>query len=207
MMNLKNHINRYPKMLYAGVALVAVTGFIAVAVYGTLWKGEVKNDGGTIAVELTHEGGHGDELAEEAYGHEGDHHNVVVTPEHETEAGELLEITLNAVEGLAWRFEPSVVEVPVGHRVKLTLVNNGRVEHDVEVGGIPAEDIEVVDLVDRHVRLGGGHHPEGVVAVHAEPGTSTSVMFTATEVGEYEFACTIPGHKAAGMVGKLVVTE
>ena len=73
--------------------------------------------------------------------------------------------------------------------------------------GVPTEDIEVVGAAERHERLGGGHHLEGVVAAHAEPGTTATVFFTATEVGEYNFACTIPGHKEAGMVDKLLVTE
>ncbi len=204
MMNLKNPNIRYLKTLYAGVALLAVAAVIAVAVYGTLWKGEAEDGGHVSAVELTHETGHGHELAEEAHGHDGGHHDPAVPDKHEGEAGGMFEITLDAEE---WRFEPSVVEVPVGHRVKLTLVNHGMVEHDVEVVGVPTEDIEVVGAAERHERLGGGDHLEGVVAAHAEPGTTATVFFTATEVGEYDFTCTVPGHKEAGMVGKLLVTE
>ena len=202
MRNLKNRPHPYPKMLYAVVVLLAVAAVIAAAVYGTVWNGEAENGGRDSAVELTHETGHGHKLAEEAYVTDGGHHDTAVT--HEREAGRVFEITLDAEE---WRFEPSVVEVPVGHRVKLTLVNDGMVEHDVEIAGVLAEDIEVVGGVERHERLGGGHHNESVVAAHAEPGTTATVMFTATEVGEYDFACTIPGHKEAGMVGTFVVTE
>ena len=202
MRNLRIRNHPHPKMLYAGVALLAAASVIAVAVYGTLWDGEAENGGHASAVELTHETGNGHELAEEAHGHLGGYHEAAGS--REREAGEVLEITLDAEE---WRFEPSIVEVPMGHRVKLTLVNDGRVEHDVEIAGVPAENIEVMDGVERHERLGGGLHHEGVVAAHAEPGTTATVMFTVTEAGEYDFACTIPGHKEAGMVGKLVVTE
>ena len=204
MRNLKNRSRRYLKMLYAGVALLAVAAVIAVAMYGTLWRGDTNNARNAGVVEATHETGHGHELAEEVYPNDGVHHDTAVTAEHEAEAMEIMEITLGAEE---WRFEPTVFEVPVGHRVKLTLVNDGRVEHDVEVAGFPAEDIEVTAGVERHERLGGGHHREDLVAAHAEPGTTATVMFTATKAGEYEFACTIPGHKEAGMVGKLIVTE
>ena len=91
--------------------------------------------------------------------------------------------------------------------MKFTLVNDGLVEHDVEFVGVPTEDIEVLGSAEGHERLGGGHHDEGVVAAHADPGTTATVIFTASEAGEYDFACTIPGHKEAGMVGRLVVTE
>ena len=40
-----------------------------------------------------------------------------------------------------------------------------------------------------------------------EPGTTATVLFTPTQIGEYEFECTIPGHKEAGMVGRVTVTQ
>ena len=117
---------------------------------------------------------------------------------------DVIEITLNAVEGRSWGFDPAVVEVPAGARVKLTLVNDGRAVHDVEIAGIPAEDIDAL-RGEMHT-ASGGHHDESLVAAHAAPGTTASVLFTPSESGVYEFACTIPGHREAGMVGKLVVT-
>ena len=204
MKNLMNRNSKYPRILYTGVALMTIAAVIAVAAYGTPWKGGADDSGHASAVERTDETIHGHELAKETHGHESGHHEAAVTHEREAAEGRVFEITLDAEE---WLFEPAVLEVPVGHRVELSLVNHGMVEHDVEVVGVPVEDIEVVGAVERHERLGGGHHDEGVIAAHAEPGTTATVVFTATEVGEYDFACTIPGHKEAGMVGKLVVTE
>ena len=125
----------------------------------------------------------------------------------DAEDGDVFEITLNVVEGRNWGFDPEVIEIPVGRRVKLTLVNNGRAEHDVEVGGLMAEHIEVVGGMAHSDKLGGGGHDADVVAAHAMAGTVSSVIFTPTMAGEYEFACTLPGHKEAGMIGKLIVTD
>src|SRR5690606_37103771 len=36
-------------------------------------------------------------------------------------------------------------------------------------------------------------------------GASTAVVFRANKKGEFEYLCTLPGHKQAGMAGKLVV--
>ena len=204
MRNLKNRTRKYPGNLYTGVALLTIAAVIAVAVYGTLWKGGADDGGHASAVELTDEPGHGHELAKVTPRHDGGHHDAALTHEREAAEGRVFAITLDAEE---WLFEPAVLEVPVGHRVELSLVNHGMVEHDVEVIGVPVEDIEVIGAVEGHERLGGGHHDEGVIAAHADPGTTATVVFTVTKVGEYEFACTIPGHKEAGMVGKLVVTE
>ena len=38
-------------------------------------------------------------------------------------------------------------------------------------------------------------------------GSATTVVFRATKAGTFEYLCTIPGHKAAGMFGKLVVGD
>ena len=187
------------KIAAAAVVILAVIATISVTAYGTLNKDH--------AADAIHEEGHGHGQHEVAQEHEADQHDAVVADEHEVHSNGTLEITLNAVEGRHWRFEPGVIEAHVGQRVKLTLVNEGHVEHDVEIPEVPAADIEVAGGAGPHERLGGGHHGEDVIAAHAEPGTTATVTFTLTEAGEYDFSCTIPGHKEAGMVGKLVVKE
>ena len=124
---------------------------------------------------------------------------------HDGHESDILEITLGVIEGGEWGFDPPLIEIPVGQRVRLTLVNDGRAEHDVEIAALVAERIEAAG--EEHGRLGGGHHTEDVVAAHAMPGTESSVLFTATKAGRFEFTCTIPGHKEAGMVGTILVTN
>ena len=139
-------------------------------------------------------------LEHDADEHQDDAHLDVI----DFDGPEPVEILLAAVEGRPWRFEPSLLEIVVGQPVKLILINDGRAEHDIEVAGLEAEGIQVLGVVTHD----GGHaqHEADVVAAHAMPGTTASVIFTATEPGEYEFICTIPGHKEAGMVGRLIVT-
>lgn len=38
-------------------------------------------------------------------------------------------------------------------------------------------------------------------------GSATTIVFRANKGGEFEYLCTIPGHKAAGMVGKIIVGD
>jgi uncharacterized cupredoxin-like copper-binding protein len=109
-------------------------------------------------------------------------------------------VIVSVVEGRAWRYEPSVIEVPLGTRVKMTLVNSGRAEHDMEFPDVPASQVELVGVTTAH-----GHH-NGVIAAHAMPGTTATVLFTPTVAGEYGFGCTLRGHIEGGMVGKLIVT-
>ena len=143
-----------------------------------------------------------------------DHDAVVATNDandeaahgdHDGHESDILDITLGVIEGREWGFDPPLIEIPVGQRVRLTLVNDGRAEHDVEIAALVADRIEAAG--EEHGRLGGGHHAEDVVAAHAMPGTESSVLFTATEAGRFEFVCTIPGHREAGMVGAILVTN
>ncbi len=153
----------------------------------------------------TSEDGHDEAVAahDDADGHDDDmevHDDALDAGD-----GNVFEITLNVVEGRHWGFDPEVIEVSVGQRVSLTLVNGGNAEHDVEVAGLLAEHIEIAGSM-AHSDSAGGHDAD-VVAAHAMAGTISSVTFTPTKAGEYEFACTLPGHKEAGMVGKLIVTN
>ncbi|MCH7786099.1 MAG: cupredoxin domain-containing protein [Chloroflexi bacterium] len=157
---------------------------------------------------LTSDDGHDEAVS--VHDEEDDGHGEAVAVHDDAldvDDGDVFEITLNVIEGRNWGFDPEVIEVFVGQRVKLTLVNDGRAEHDVEISGLMADHIEREGSVAHSDRLGGGGHESDVVAAHAVAGTTSSVIFTPTEAGVYEFTCTLPGHKEAGMVGKLIVTD
>ena len=150
----------------------------------------------------------GHDVAEAAL-HDDDHDAAEVAlhdDDHDAADDDILEISLAVIEGSTLGFDPDVIEVPVGQRVRLTLINDGRAEHDVEIVGLLASHLEL-EGGPAHDGTGGGHHDADLVSAHAMPGTAASVLFTPTIAGVYEFACTLPGHKEAGMIGKIVVTQ
>jgi len=53
--------------------------------------------------------------------------------------------------------------------------------------------------------MGGGHTMEHNDPNSAllEPGKSAEIVWHFAQAGELEFACNVPGHYAAGMVGKI----
>lgn len=160
---------------------------------------DAHDDGDTHAVAVVEGDAHDDGDAHEAAAMDGD--------AHDDGDEEFVEIIINVVEdGSDWHFEPAVIDVVAGQRTKLTLVNTGRSEHDLEIASLAVENVEVLGGAEHEEALSGGHHMEAVVAAHAMAGTSASVMFTPLAVGEFDFACTITGHRALGMEGKVVVT-
>lgn len=76
------------------------------------------------------------------------------------------------------------LKLPVGAVVQITLINGDGAEHDIAVR------MGKTDVVSEHV-----------LAKEA----STIIVFRADKEGETEYFCTLPGHKAAGMVGKIIV--
>ena len=111
------------------------------------------------------------------------------------------EITLNATD---FMYSPVSVTVPVGELVTLTFQNTGAVEHDFVIEKIDAS----VDMVEDSGS--DTHHMHGADANYdlhfsAQPGETSTVKFTVSESGTYQFFCSVTGHKEAGMIGELIV--
>jgi nitrite reductase (NO-forming) len=86
-------------------------------------------------------------------------------------------VTVKASE---FNFNPGTLQVPAGRKVTLTLANEGTTDHDLTVDALG-------------------------VKLQAGPGKVASGDFTFDKPGAYDFYCTIPGHKQAGMHGTLTV--
>jgi nitrite reductase (NO-forming) len=94
-----------------------------------------------------------------------------------------------------FRFSPATAVVSNGEQVRVTLENNGQLDHSWTL--VPADTDNLT--VRASDAIGGGD--TGLVA----GGESATVDFTAPEQGAYKFVCTVPGHAAAGMVGSFTV--
>ncbi len=106
-------------------------------------------------------------------------------------------------------FSTNRLEVTAGQSVKITLNNEGALEHDFSImamphiGEIHAESNQMAGATMSHDMSSMDEQPE-IHMVVASGGSST-IEFTPSTAGEYEFFCTIAGHREAGMRGVLVV--
>ncbi|MDQ2700907.1 MAG: copper-containing nitrite reductase [Actinomycetota bacterium] len=76
------------------------------------------------------------------------------------------------------------LKVPEGSVVAITVINGDGAMHDVAVPEFNAQSDSLVGV-----------------------GSATTIVFRANKAGTFEYVCTIPGHKAAGKFGKLVVGD
>lgn len=98
------------------------------------------------------------------------------------------------------RFTPDSIEVRQGETIRFIHKNNGAVMHEF-VLGTKAELDEHAALMKK---FPGMEHDEPYMA-HVAPGQKGEIVWTFNRHGEFDFACLLPGHYEAGMVGKIRV--
>lgn len=113
------------------------------------------------------------------------------------------EITVEAAD---FAYEPASITVPAGQPVTITLDNRGAVEHDFVVEKISVTDVHASDTEPAAHHM-GGHEADYDLHFFAGAGDSSTLQFTALEPGTYEVFCSVEGHKEAGMIAQLVVTD
>lgn len=98
-------------------------------------------------------------------------------------------------------FASKELKVTKGQAVKLVLDNEDSQLHDFVVDKIP------VKLKESGSKDHGHSSTSSKADLHvaAEAGQHGEVEFTATTAGTYTYYCSVPGHKDAGMTGKLIV--
>jgi len=100
----------------------------------------------------------------------------------------------------AMRFLPAAIQVKRGETVRFVLKNDGRMLHEMVVGTQAALE-EHAALMRKFPDM---EHDEPYMA-HVAPGKTGEIVWQFNRSGDFEFACLIPGHYEAGMVGKITV--
>lgn len=118
-------------------------------------------------------------------------------------------------------FEPERIAVQAGETVRFKLNNQGALVHEFSLG-TPAMHEASQDMMQMMVEhgviqggtlnrermqmdMGGGHsmaHDEPGSVLLA-PGESAEIVWTFGQPATIEFACNVPGHYQAGMVGEI----
>ena len=155
-----------------------------------------------------HTGGHGEHKQHGA--------SLIGEPGKAGEVSRTVEITLRENY-----YEPETIKVSKGETIRFVIKNEGELVHEFNVGtaAMHTEHQKEMELMVDHgvleadkinhermkMDMGGGktmehNHPNSALL---EPGKSGEVIWKFNQAAELEFACNVPGHYEAGMVGQI----
>ncbi|GAB6403871.1 copper-resistant cuproprotein CopI [Pseudomonas sp. MHK4] len=122
-------------------------------------------------------------------------------------------------------FTPKAIEIKAGETVRFVLVNKGQLLHEFNLGDVAMHARHQQEMLqmqengmltptgmkemDHSAMAGMGHamQHDDPNSVLVAPGKTAELTWTFTKATKLEFACNIPGHYQAGMVGKLTVSQ
>lgn len=128
-------------------------------------------------------------------------------------------------------FDPKSLDIKAGETVRFVLINKGQLLHEFNLGNAAMHAEHQQEMLKMqqsgmltptamrampagtmdHAAMGHGAMPgmqhDDPNSVLVEPGKTAELTWTFNKAGSLEFACNIPGHYQAGMVGKLTVSQ
>jgi uncharacterized cupredoxin-like copper-binding protein len=183
----------------------SVSHAIAVAVV-TL---AVSNPLSDAQAQMKHGGGHGSGHGTTEIGQPGDPSKVSRTVEvvmHDNyyepetisvEQGETVRFVVKNAGALVHEFNIATAEMHRDHQPEMMMM--------VEHGVLEADRINMEAAAKMQASMGHGMHDAANSAL-LEPGKTGEVIWTFGKSTELEFACNIPGHYDAGMMGQIKLT-
>ncbi|UZE13941.1 cupredoxin family protein [Pseudomonas sp. B21-053] len=122
-------------------------------------------------------------------------------------------------------FDPKAIDIKAGETIRFVLVNKGQLLHEFNLGDAAmhaAHQQEMLTMQQSgmltptamkemdHGSMAGMDHGmkhDDPNSVLVPPGKTAELTWTFSKATQLEFACNIPGHYQAGMVGKLTVSQ
>ncbi|WP_248920829.1 cupredoxin domain-containing protein [Pseudomonas entomophila] len=123
-------------------------------------------------------------------------------------------------------FEPKSLKVKAGETVRFVLINEGKLPHEFNLGdkamhvehqkemvamqgklftaGMSHEGMDHGQMDHSQMNMGGHGHGAGNTVL-VQPGQRAELTWTFRKAAPIEFACNVPGHYQAGMVGPLTI--
>ncbi len=105
------------------------------------------------------------------------------------------------ITALDIRFDKTKLHVRTGETVRFIVINKGQLTHEFIIGDTQ-EQTEHEQEMQKMPGLDMPNEPNGIML---KPGQTKTLIWTFDQGGVVEFACHVPGHFAAGMVGKILV--
>lgn len=118
------------------------------------------------------------------------------------------------------RFDPATIDVEKGETIRFVISNDGRMVHEFNIGTDQMwsnHEAEMRKMMQRGMMTGralnhdrmreAGTMHDDANSVLLEPGETAEMVWTFSGSAEIGFACNVPGHRQAGMVGVFDISD
>lgn len=133
-----------------------------------------------------HGHGHGGETA---YGRPGDPKKPART----------VQVAMGEKDG-RMSFIPDRIEVRRGEQIRFRLRNDGELDHELVLATLEENLRHAVEM-----QKNPDMEHDDPNAKRLAPKRTGEIVWAFTKAGEFDFSCLIPGHREAGMTGKIIV--
>lgn len=140
-----------------------------------------------------HKGGKGHDMGGM---HKDVHASVAGKPGDPAKVSRTIAVTMDD----AMRFTPGQISVKAGETIRFFVKNSGKIPHEMVIGTMS----ELKEHAEMMRKMPGMKHAEPNQTTLA-PGQSGGIVWQFDKAGQVDFACLIPGHMEAGMIGKVTV--
>ncbi|BCB17132.1 cupredoxin family protein [Bosea sp. ANAM02] len=97
-------------------------------------------------------------------------------------------------------FIPDRIEIRRGEQVRFQLRNNGELDHELVLATLEENLKHAVEM-----QKNPDMEHDDPNAKRLAPKKAGEIVWAFTKPGEFDFSCLIPGHREAGMTGKIIV--
>ncbi|MBU6421762.1 MAG: cupredoxin domain-containing protein [Gammaproteobacteria bacterium] len=105
------------------------------------------------------------------------------------------------IKALDFSFEPKSIAVRRGETVEFVISNDSKLTHEFVIGDAKLQAAHEKEMQT----MPGMSMKHDVNGISLAPGQTRDLVWTFTRDGVVEYACHVPGHFAAGMVGKIII--
>jgi uncharacterized cupredoxin-like copper-binding protein len=138
-------------------------------------------------------------ILRQAAAHESHEHFSAGEPGNPKKPSRTVKVSM-LEDGKKMLFKPSIVEVQLGEQIRFVIYNEGTWNHEF-VLATKEENWKHAELMKKFPEM----EHDDPNAKRLSPFSFTEILWKFTKRGEFEYACLIPGHREAGMHGKVTV--
>lgn len=134
-----------------------------------------------------------------AAGHSHDHEAAYGKPGDPKKPARIVQVVMSERDG-KMAFIPDRIEVRRGEQVKFSLRNNGELDHELVLATLEENLKHAIEM-----QKNPDMEHDDPNAKRLAPKKTGEIIWQFTKAGEFDFSCLIPGHREAGMTGKIIV--